>query len=228
MQPLSHVKPGARIHRNINTMFCYPNITSGIAVCISTYAEMELNLGILLSALLRAEANAVLAMYASVENRAAQMRMLYAAVNAAKIPADQKDIAEAILRYFVRPVTKERDRMVHWCWGYTPDIKDALLLFEPTPELSRLSEIWQSGEWADIDPERVFVITQEDMHRAMGRFETAQSYLVQLIGILIEQPPIPPPEIRAAMLHSLSSAPQIQEALSRLRESRKNNQSIPD
>lgn len=71
MQPLSHVKPNARIRRDINTMLRYPNITAGIALCISTHSEIELDLGILLSALLRAETNATLAIYSSLENRAA-------------------------------------------------------------------------------------------------------------------------------------------------------------
>lgn len=209
-------------------MLRYPNITAGIALCISTHSEIELDLGILLSALLRAETNATLAIYSSLENRAAQMRMLYAAIRTAKISVTKKDIAEAILRYFVKPVTKERDRMAHWCWGWSPDIRNGLLLFEPVAELRQISEIWQKGKQAEIDSDHVFVVRENDIHSAMGRFEIAHSLLVRLIAILTKQAPVPPRKIRAAMLASLSSEPQLQQALSRLRESRKNDQSAPE
>jgi hypothetical protein len=89
MQPLSRVRSNAAIFFGINNaMSERPKVAVKIAECIAEWSDLETLLALFLSLMLNTEIDTVLAMYSAIENRAAQLRMLEAAI-AAKLPVGQ-------------------------------------------------------------------------------------------------------------------------------------------
>lgn len=229
MNPLSRVKPGARIRRLPDTMATQPKIAQTLADCIAAYSEIELNLGRALSVLLKADVKVAMAMYARVENRAAQGRMIRAAIEAANISQQQKDVFIAILEQLVVPGMKERDKLAHWPWGYSPDLPNALLLFEPSGELEQNIALIHGGheptpeisQLAHLDFDHVFVVTETDLSRTVGRLREADGCLRQLWLIMHPRLPELSPRMRSEMLRILSTKPLVKEGLNKLRQKKK-------
>jgi hypothetical protein len=108
-----------------------------IAHCIAQWSEVEIHLGALLAFILHANEKAAVAMYANVENRATQLRLIDAAAEAS-LPKDHYEAISALLTSIVRPAMKERDKLAHWTWGYSDELPDALLLADVENTLSSL------------------------------------------------------------------------------------------
>jgi hypothetical protein len=201
MQPLSRVKPNAVTHwGDQNTISLRPQVAIKIAECIAAWTEIETLLGLFLSFLLHATPKAALAMYAGVENRAAQLRMLETAASA-ELPQDHYDVIATLFTAYVRPAMKERDKLAHWCWGHSPDLPDALLLTEPankTHGLYRANEIGR-GALADIPTlfGAIYVVREGDLVRRLDRFRKTEM-LIRVAGATVWS--LVAPQERAAKL----------------------------
>ena len=212
-------------------MATQPKIAQAIADCIAAYSEIELNLGLALSVILRADIKVTMAMYAKVENRSAQGRMIRAAIEASDITENHKDFFYVILNKLVSPCMKDRDKIAHWPWGYSPDLPDALLLFEPIGELEQNLALIHEGhnrirdisDLPYLNLDHVFVVKEPDLLRLVKRLREAERYLRNLWMILHPRLPELSPQMRAEMLRQLSATPQIREGLRQLREQRKSN-----
>jgi hypothetical protein len=220
MQPLSSFGPG------IHCEFGEPDIVSSrplvavrIAECIAEWTEIETLLGLLLALLLDANAKAAMAMYGATENRATQIKMLTAAAEH-KMPEDEQDVLEAVLSAYVRPASKYRDKLAHWCWGRSPKFPEALLLTPPTTKIPLHHYALDAPSKPKIDPKTVFVIKEGDLERATKHLRKVQSYLNDIISMVREADQ----QKRALALHRLSNEPPIPEALTRIRAGRQNNQ----
>jgi hypothetical protein len=228
MNPLSRIKPGARIRRTPDTMATQPKIAQALADCIAAYSEIELNMGLALSTLLSADVKVAMAMYVRVENRTSQGCMIRAAVEAANISQQQRDVFNAILNQLVVPGMKERDKLAHWPWGYSPDLPDALLLFKPSGELEQSIALIHEGheptpeisQLANLNFDHIFVVTETDLLRIVERLREADSCLRHLWLILHPRLPELSSRMRDEMLRQLTTKPRIKEGLKRLREKR--------
>ncbi len=157
MQPLSRVKPG----RVLSTwggkirLSTRPEVAAKVADCIAAWSNIEESLCFFLSMLLHASENAVTAMLAATESRAAQLRMIEAA---AKAEMSQKyyDSFSVLLTSQIRPAIKDRDKLAHWCWVQE-------VTAEPLVKVESKRE--------------VFVVTAPDLERMYGRFDTARENL---------------------------------------------------
>src|ERR1700746_1444813 len=77
MQLLSRVHPTARISLGMpDTMPQRPSLAAKVAQCISEFSNIETMLPVALAFLLSADAETAIAMFGSLENRAAQIRLL--------------------------------------------------------------------------------------------------------------------------------------------------------
>jgi hypothetical protein len=227
MQPLSRVNSRAPvIFGDATTMTKRPKVAAKIAECIAECAEIETMLGLFLAILLEANSKAALAIYSSVDNRAAQLRILNAAAEAVMEP-DNFDLYSAVMNAAVRPAMKERDKLAHWCWGYSQSLPNDLLLSEPDDKLQlhfTAVTLRESGV-PDVrfDPANVFVVTEADLIRMADRFREAKSFVSQITGaIWTKNTPLQ----RASIRQTLSNVPQIHEALDRIIEARKKNQEV--
>jgi hypothetical protein len=88
MQPLTRVVSDANMFwGDPETMLKRPKAAVRVAQCISEWAEIETMMGIFLAVLLDTESKTALAICASLENRAAQRRMILAAAES-KLPLE--------------------------------------------------------------------------------------------------------------------------------------------
>src|ERR1700722_4250078 len=170
MQLLSRVHPSARISLGLpDTMPQRPLLAAKIAQCISELSNIETMLPVLLAFLLSADAKTALAMFGSLENRAAQLRLLNTAAEEI-LDEDRFDCWTVLLTKFVKPTMKERDRFAHWSWGYSRDLPDALLLAEP---IEKARAQWEATSppklLAHIARDKVYVFSAADLDRTIGR-----------------------------------------------------------
>jgi hypothetical protein len=225
MQPLSRVRPPPQFlgFGNDDTMSLRPKIAVKVAECIAKWADAESMLGMLLALLLEADAKAVLAMYSALENRSAQMRMLNAAAQS-KLPVEHFDVFAALLLVYVRPAMRERDKLAHWCWGYSTELSDALLLMEPDEKTSLHVGAINPPKPIQFDRTKIFVVDEDDMTRMVQRMLYMIDRLADFTGTVWKQNT---PEQRAALLQKLSTEPQIQKAVDRRKENRSKTQASP-
>ena len=224
MQPLSRVK---RIQQSRwgdhQAMIVRPLLATKVAQCVAEWAEIENHLGLLLALLLHANEKAALSMFSSVENRAAQLRMLHAAAESSLTP-HHFDVLESLITACVRPVMKERDKLAHWCWGYSDELPDALLLTEPSNKLRGMLQVshiqantGSSNSTIAFESEKILVIRSGDLDRLYEKSTRVQTLLRMAMGSVWTANTA---QGRDANLQQLSSEPEIQEALTRRREAR--------
>lgn len=164
-------------------------------------------------------------MYAGVENRAAQLRLIDAAAEAS-LPADYYSAISMLLTTIVRPATKERDRLAHWTWGYTAELPDALLIAEPESTLKSLMQALNNqhkspGVDVPTNFEKIHVIREGDLIRTLKRFWAAKDNVRLAMGTVWE---LNTPITRAELLQRLSNVPEIRAGLTRQAEARRKNQ----
>ncbi len=225
MQPISRVRPNTVMMSfgQDTTMGLRPKIAVLIAECIVKWANIETMLGILLTLLMETDAKATLAMYAALENRAAQLRMLEAAAKS-KLSQDHFDVYTVMFQQFVKPALRERDKLAHWCWGCSPEMPDALLLMEPDEKTMMHVEAIDPPAPAKFDRDKIFVLTKQDMERMDMRLLAVTNHVSFFMGSVWKRNT---PKQRASILQKLSNEPEIQTALARLRASREKPQEVP-
>lgn len=165
---------------------------------------------------LHSSQDAVAAMFASIENRTARLRMIEAAAKSS-LPQAHFEIIDALFASQIKPAMKERDKLAHWYWGVADDLPDALLLADPSHHLFASLE----AENLDTGPDEVpnilvdfepFVVTAKDLERMSGRFNRAHEGLRLACGSVRQGSS---ESERAAKLAQLSNAREIREWLTR-------------
>jgi hypothetical protein len=229
MQPLSRVKPNAITNwGQHDTMARRPRLAVMIAHCIAQWSEVEIHLGALLAFILHANEKAAVAMYAGVENRAAQLRLIDAAAEASLRPRHYAAIS-ALLTSIVRPAVKERDRLAHWTWGYSNELPDALVIANPQSTLSSLMEALRhqrglSGADVPSNFDKIYVVRESDLIGILQRSWAAKDHVRLAMGTVWDLNPAP---TRAALLGQLSNVPRIREALDRQQNRQSNPKAQP-
>jgi hypothetical protein len=225
MQPLSRVKPKAVMMAfgQDRTMAGRPKVAVLMAECIAKWADIETMLGILLTLLLDTDAKATLAMYSALESRAPQLRMLEAAAES-KLSEEHFDLFAVLLLQHLKPAMRERDKLAHWCWGYSPELPEALLLLEPDEKTIMHMDALDPPAPAKIDRSKVFVVTESDLTRTINRLLTVTNRVAAFMGTVWKRNSS---DQRAALLQKLSTEPEIEKALVRRRESREKPPSAP-
>ncbi len=221
MQPLFRVRKDPHVlFGQDDTMANRPKLASKVAECIAEWANIETMLGLFLGFLLHTKAKTALAMYMALENRAAQLRMLDSAAKA-ELQQHHYDIFTIVMEQFLRPLMKTRDKLAHWCWGHSPDLPNDLLLMQPDEALlAHYTLLHGTGLFdpAQIDDNKVFVITDDYLIRLLRDVRKAQNHIAQLIRSLDYEGSVLLRDVSA--LDRLSSVPEIRRGLARLAERR--------
>jgi len=227
MQKLSRVKTVKYTtwgDRPVMTM----NATLGakVAQCIAAWSEIETLLGMFLGVILHANQNAALAMYSTVENRSAQLRMIEVAAQA-NLVQDASDVISIFIATRIRPAMKLRDKLAHWVWGYADELPEALLIREPSASIKDYAEVIKTGNPRDVpaDHDKIFALRENDLDRYISNFRDVNLNLrVAMASVIISNPP----HEREQYLRQLSNTPAVQKGLDRLREARQKNQATPE
>ena len=106
-----------------------PALGIRIARIAAASAHLEMQLGLLLAALLRAEAKAGVAMYLSLSGARSRYAALRGAAEHRLDKGDRNAFAQLYAR--VRSAQKQRNMTVHAMWGATADKADALIWADP-------------------------------------------------------------------------------------------------
>jgi hypothetical protein len=214
MQPLSRVKADANVSfGQDDTMAIRPMVAVKIAECIAEWANIETMLGMFVALLLDTDGKTILAMYTGLENRAAQMRMVEAAAKS-KLPMHHYEIFAVVMRAFVRPSMKQRDRLAHWCWGHSPELSDALLLMQPDEKMSLHLGAISPPKPIEFDRSKIFVVTEADIAKMVQRLRATTDHFAILMGTVWQSNTI---QQRASLLEKLSNVPEIKAHVDRPR-----------
>lgn len=223
MNPISRVRPKAVIAFNDITkaMTSRPQLAVKIAECIAEYAEVEFTLGSTLGALLKSEAKTGLAMFVRANSRTAQKAMVSLAAEEVLEP-DHLEIFSIIMRVAVNPAMEGRDKLAHWCWGYSPDLPKALLLMDPAHKTKDLASYFlMPEEPIKINRDAIFVVTETDLAGTFKKISEARRLLNRFISSIWHRNS---DATLAQLRRSLADEPLIRAELHRMREAEKNNQ----
>jgi hypothetical protein len=197
-----------------------PKLAPLIAQIIARWADIEANIGTILSFVLRAEAAPVAAMLYAVRSSSAQMDMILAA-GWAKLFDPELEIFEAVIQT-ARAAAKKRNAIAHHIWGYTAELPEALLLMEPGAYSDMFVEIQDifkspSAGWTPLeaDRERTWVYRENDFQEIIAELKTVARCTTFLINYLE-----PKHAARDQMYSMLCSEQPIDAALKSIRKSR--------
>jgi hypothetical protein len=231
MQPLSRVRPNCATEWGSNSvMLLRPGVGARVAQYIAEYSEIESLLGLFLALLLHANQKAIMAIWSGIENRAAQSRVITSAAKAV-LPQEHFDVISVLMTIDVTPCQKYRDRLAHWNWGYSDELSDALVLREPSDKLINMTD-WVNVQQINqpvtrdvpISYERIFVLKETDLDRALKRLEETRQRFLTAVGTIWEKNT---PAERAQLLNQLSATPPVRSALDRLAANRSGQKSPP-
>ena len=202
-----------------------PELAAKVAQCISQWSEVEIHLGAFLGLLLHANQKAAVAMYAGLENRSAQIRLITLAAEAS-LPLEHFDVISALIQKVIRPAMRERDRLAHWTWGYSQDVPDALLISEPARTLMSLMRALKEQPGIDYAAvpsafDQIFVIRESDLDGILKRSTEAKYYVRLAMATVWEANR---QQERDLHLRELSNVPRIREGLDRLARDRQKTQ----
>jgi hypothetical protein len=114
-QPLSRVRPNALVNASPEAIALRPKLAPLIAEIIARWADIEVNIGTILSYVLRTEAGPIAAMLHAIVSASAQMDMIHAA-GSAKLFDPELEVFEAVIK-IARAAAKKRNAVAHHIWG---------------------------------------------------------------------------------------------------------------
>jgi hypothetical protein len=225
MQPLSRVNSKATVTWGAeDLMTSRPKVAVKIAECIAEWADIKSVLGMLLGLLLDANSKAALAMFAAVENRNAQRRMIMASAEA-KLPADHLDVLTALWNVSISPVMKQRDKLAHWVWAYSPELPNDLLLSNQDEKMVLHFQAIHSGRGrapeVPFDTTKIFVVTEKYLTQFANLLRQTKNQVTLFSGSVWNANT---DQQRSGLLQRLSGEPLIRLALDRLADRRKNQE----
>ena len=252
-QPLSRIKPDAKVKLNARVLDDKPEFAKLVAAIFSHWAATEANLNILLIRVLGAAAKPALAMFATLTAQHLQRGALEAAAKAA-LSDDEFDILKAALAV-ADGAQAPRNELAHWMWAGSADLPDALLLVDPDafeardrnavqmmaeiaarPPTERIEMFDFLAELREIEPDDVNVYRLPDLERAcrdaVAAHEITGFLALYLDGVFKGQldlsRSLPLDQIRDEIFHRLYGQRLFREAWDRRRsDQQKPRQSSP-
>jgi hypothetical protein len=180
MQPLFRVRKDADVKfGHEDTMTSRPVLAAKIAECISAWTDIESLFGIFLGLALGSNLKTTLTMYMALDNRAAQLRLL-TSVAESELSKDQFEVFDILMTKYLRPVMKTRDKLAHWCWGYSPHLPEDLLLMPPNEALLSYFDSLH-GRSIPVDDTKIFVVTIQYLTRVGKDIRAAGALLATLM-----------------------------------------------
>lgn len=133
-----------------------PALAALVASAIGRWALVEQRMAWLLARILGSDAKPALEMFLAIANTVAQADAIKAAARSV-LQGDDLLAFEAVMST-LSSQAKNRHRLVHWLWGYTSELEDALILADPVGVIRTVTE----QERYDKDPHKWFAETGHD------------------------------------------------------------------
>lgn len=199
-----------------------------LALCamkiIASASSIESNFAMMFVSLMGAEPRPAVAVYNSLRAESAKREALRAAAAAV---LSEKNVAlfEAILAY-AKSAMKLRHKLAHWLWGFSPDVKDALLICDPVEmiEISMrgldFSQQIAAGTIPSALPriphEKVLVVTLDELVQALSQMERTRRFVCDFEKVVAHSLETPP-DNAADIVERLCSEPEIARELAKSR-----------
>lgn len=202
-----------------------PDFNSIIGKCITVWSEVEQQMAVLLSVLMKANTEPAIAVFLTLRGGAAQRDALKAAAESV-LNEKELDLFEAIM-IIQKSVEVQRNDLAHGIFGMSDDISDAVLWIESkeiarfTVEMLGKEPHFTGTEHAELT-KKIYVYKMQDLKELAKDIYQVWKLLFEFIGYLRRpfQPSIP--KTQDEIYRQLCSEPRVQDTLRQMHESRKN------
>lgn len=197
----------------------HPDLAVKVAKIVAEWSTLESALSRIFIAMLGSDPVPGAAMYASLTAAASQKAALKAVAHTA-LPTEQRNLFEVLLGLY-NTAQKERNKVVHWIWGYGTNLKDALILADPSCFISHKAQsIRFENEGKTITPDfdfgKVYVYRAHDFDQLSKQIENLMGYLsLFLVVIAPSKEDRRRPGVAAQALRQLQDKPEIRKSLLR-------------
>jgi hypothetical protein len=233
--PLSTITKRGTIRHGYDGLKQEPELVTWMLTVITTWPYLEGQLGYSLARFLKTEAKMGVAIYGALMSTTVQTDVLKRVASEALASDDDLLIFLALLG-MVRSISKRRTPLVHDTWGTDPRVPKALLCLKAETRLRRRGAVIpQWDEWLRSDteandpPDMPNPEADEVMMYTEKNFSDLYRDLSDLIRHFSEfwkmRDGLPPG--RAVLRSKLENAPQLGEAIRRLRAEGQKTQKSP-
>ena len=224
-QPLSRVRSNARVYDSPDAIERRPELARLLGLAIGTWAEIEVRLILILTAVLKTSAAAAVAMVQISKSSRMQMNLINAAgINSLVDP--ELELFEAIMRIAGRLVDK-RNLLAHDIWGHCDELPDALLRIETAAAIKvminyerllrdNVSIPMPPDQHPDlrIDPKQVWVYRKKDFEEIIEEMNKLRFFITSMHHFAAGSP------TRGVIASLLNNEPLLQQELLRVRAGR--------
>ena len=187
-QPLSRVKPNIQIHVSAAATQMVPQFNQAIIKVIAHWSHIDGNWASIFSSLLKSDIAVGTAVYQAFNGL--ELRKLALMAAAEKSLPEWQQIAIKTVWKAISQSRDQRNRFCHHVWGYSPELRDALLLMDPSVvvdvNVSYRQRVANRRDGGGVilpeayDRSKIFVYRQPDFDRAVKDASKA-GWLVTLL-----------------------------------------------
>jgi hypothetical protein len=161
-----------RIEFDAGVLHREPELAALVGESVAKWAAIEHSLGNILVEILGSHITPGLAMFSVLTSASAQLDTIKAAANVT-LQGEALDAFHATINV-VQSAQKQRNRLVHWLWGQSPQVPNALLLTDPTYIRNKRVEVDQFHR--EDARQRVAEMSREEM-RELHAFDHTKIYV---------------------------------------------------
>lgn len=181
-QPLSSVNPKANHGFGTTTFKEYPNLAIYVAKVISFGSVMEHKWAAIFAHAMKSDLEAAMTIYKGLSGSASRLSILRGLAGL-RLSVEDYELMEAVY-VATRYAQRLRNDFAHHLWGYSPEIKDALLLIDPTyyPALDATAGII---EGQTFDKSKMYVYRERDLEEAVNEVHLGMLCVVEFVQSVI-------------------------------------------
>jgi hypothetical protein len=222
-QPLKYVRPNAKIRMPANPLEERPELAALIGECIAFWSQVEAQLAIMLSAIMKAETGITAAVFLSIRNSRAQREALTAAAQVGLKDRELEMFSAIAIIY--QSLDGQRADLAHGIFALADELQDAILWIDSTDYTKHEVQHWVdmpknslAGILAHPTLEEtirndVFIYRKNDFVSLRNEIKEFWGAVFQFTVYL----KLPGNSLNEQQFQNLYNAPQIQRALSHLR-----------
>jgi hypothetical protein len=224
-QPLNYVRRRAKFRVPANALAERPELAALIGECIAVWSQVEAQLAILLSAIMKAETGITAAVFLSIRNSRAQREALSAAAQIGLKDRELEMFSAIALLY--QSLDGQRTDLAHGVFAVSEDLPDALLWIDAKDFTNHHVESWsdvpsnvflaQLAKDAESEQklrDKFFVYRKDDFISLRDEIKDFWAAVFRF-GMFLRKPTSPLVEQEFQKLYTLAP---IQRALQRVRE----------
>lgn len=197
-----------------------PEFGAQIATVTNAFSYLEMELGESLAKLLGTQAETGISMYLSLTSTAGQLAILEAAARVA-LKGKRQELFMALVS-LVRRAAKDRNKVAHGLWARSHKITDKVLLIPPRVYLELRGKKIAGRKAPGIERDKIMVYDLSDFEQIRAMIDRVTGHFSSFWW-MVESKGRRWRSLRATLSRKLNRAPDIREALSRLRRGQKNS-----